>query len=133
MSNCIDFEAIKKVPNKYNIKPTYIRKLVVIDWDKLKKICWHNEAIKNTGSWWCHLEGCNPPTSPYDDENEFWIGFEENTGKVKFSFSSHGGMCSYEFPSFYSASSIENKYDMQVQVNAMRFLNKLLDGKIVEL
>lgn len=35
----IDFDLIKKVPNKYNIKPKDIKKLKVLDWDKFK-ILW---------------------------------------------------------------------------------------------
>lgn len=129
----IDFKAIEEVPNKYNLHPADITKLKVLDWDKIKKICWHNEAMKATGEWWCHLEGCNKPNSRYDDFNEFWIGFNETTGKVKYHFTAEEGMCHYKFTAFYSMKSIENRYDMQVQVNAMRFLNRLLDEKIVEL
>ena len=33
----IDFKLIEKVPNKYNIKLEDIKKLKVLDWDKLKK------------------------------------------------------------------------------------------------
>ena len=40
---------------------------------------------------------------------------------------------SYTFDEFYKADSIENKWDMNVQVNAMRYLNTLLDEGIVEL
>ena len=42
-------------------------------------------------------------------------------------------MCHYRFDKFYDAKSIENKWDMNVQVNAMRYLNMLLDEGIVEL
>ena len=34
----IDFKLIEKVPNKYNIKPEDIKKLKVLDWNKLKNI-----------------------------------------------------------------------------------------------
>lgn len=133
MKAYIDFKAIEEVPNKYNLRPTDITKLKVLDWDKIKKICWHNKAMKSTGDWWCHLEGCNKSNSKYDDFDEFWIGFDEKNNRVKYHFTSYEGMCSYNFTAFYSMKSIENKYDMQVQVNAMRFLNRLLDEKIVEL
>ena len=36
-SGYIDFKAIEQVPNKYNIKPEDIKKLKVLDWDKLKR------------------------------------------------------------------------------------------------
>ena len=42
-------------------------------------------------------------------------------------------MCRYIFDEFYKANEIENKWDMNVQVNAMRYLNMLLDEEIVEL
>ena len=128
----IDFKAIEKVPNKYNLRPADIKKLRVLDWDKLKKICWHNEAMKN-GDWWCHLEGSQAPGEKYNDEDEFWIGFDAKNDRINYWFDSYEGMCRYNFTTFYSSKDIENKYDMNVQLNAMRFLNKLLDEKIVEL
>ena len=65
--------------------------------------------------------------------DEFWIGFNKKNGKVDYHFSSYGGMCGYTFDEFYQADGIENKYDMNVQINAMRYLNLLLDEKIVEI
>lgn len=129
----IDFKAIEKVPNKYNLRPSDINKLKVLDWDRLKEICWYNTAMKKSGDWWCHLEGCNVPNTRYDDFDEFWIGFDEKNNRVRYNFSANEGMCSYKFTEFYSSRSIESKYDMNVQVNAMRFLNMLLDEKIVTL
>ena len=41
--------------------------------------------------------------------------------------------CCYTFDEFYKTNEIENKWDMNVQVNAMRYLNMLLDEGIVEL
>lgn len=127
----IDFKAIEKVPNKYNLKPNDIRKFRVLDWNKLKKKTWHNDAMKN-GNWWCHIEGSDGGGF-YGNEDDFWIGFNEDDGKVRYHFTSGEGMCKYNFPSFYSSRSIENKWDMNVQINAMRFLNMLLDEGIVEL
>ena len=73
----IDFKLIEKVPNKYNIKPEDIKKLKVLDWDKLKKKTWYNDAMKKTGEWYCHLEGSNGGGFYGDDEDEFWIGFNK--------------------------------------------------------
>lgn len=128
----IDFKLIEEVPNKYNLHPADIKNFKVLDWDKLKRHTWYNQAMKKTGEWWCHLEGSNGG-GLYDDEDEFWIGFNEKNGKVDYHFTSGEGMCGYNFTAFYSSRSIENKWDMNVQVNAMRFLNKLLDEKIVEI
>lgn len=133
MNKYIDFKLIKAVPNKYNINPKDIRKLKVLDWDKLKKKTWYNEVKKDTGEWYCHLEGSNGGGFYDDDEDEFWIGFNYKNGKVDYHFTSREGMCHYRFDKFYEAESIENKWDMNVQVNAMRYLNMLLDEGIVEL
>ncbi len=65
----IDFKLIEKVPNKYNIKPGDIKKLNVLDWDKLKKNTWYNDAMKKTGEWYCHLEGSNGGGFYGDDED----------------------------------------------------------------
>ena len=129
----IDFKAIEKVPNKYNIKPKDIKKLKVLDWDKLKKKTWYNDAMKKTGEWYCHLEGSNGGGLYGDDKDEFWIGFNKKNGEVDYWFTSYGGMCGYTFDEFYKTDEIENKWDMNVQVNAMRYLNMLLDEKIIEL
>ena len=40
-------------------------------------------------------------------------------------------MCKYLFTSFYDPSEIENKYDMGVQVNTLRWLNRLLDDGVL--
>ena len=131
MSNrYIDFDLIKKAPNKYNIAPGDIQKLRVLDWDKLKKLTWFNKAMSEPC--WCHIEGSDSGGYFGDDVNEFWIGFYEN-GKVDYHFSCYDGMCYYFFTEFYQAKDIENKHDLAVQVNAMRYLNKILDKKIVEL
>ena len=128
-----DFKIIGRVPNKYNIKPEDIKKLKVLDWDKLKKYTWYNEAMKKTGEWYCHLEGSNGGGIYGNNEDEFWIGFNKKNGEVDYWFVSYGGMCDYTFDEFYKSNSIENKWDLNVQVNTLRYLNMLLDEKIVEL
>ena len=72
----IDFRAIEKIPNKYNIKPEDIKKLKVLDWDKLKKKTWYNEAKKDTGEWYCHLEGSNGGGFYGDDEESYLNGLK---------------------------------------------------------
>lgn len=100
----------------------------MLDWDKLKKKTWCSKAIKKTGAWYCHLEGSNG-----DDVDEFWIGYNMKNGGVDYWFTSCKGMYGYTFNEFYKADSIENKWDMNVQINAMRYLNILLDEGVVEL
>ena len=127
----IDFDLIRKYPNKYELTPKSIRKLVILDWDRLKTKTWHNDAMKNSGSWWCHLEGCEKEGQKFNDDSEFWIGFREGDNKVKCNFTCYEGMCKYEFKKFYDVSEIENQYDMQVQVNAIKWLTNMIDEGIL--
>ena len=130
----MNINLIDLYPNKYNLTPAKLHKLVVKDWVRLKKNTWHNEAMKDTGSWWCHLEGSQEPdNTKYCDDDEFWIGFNEVDNTIKFWFSSYEGMCGYEFKKFYDFEEIENKFDLNVQVNAIRWLNKMIDEKILGL
>lgn len=130
----MNINLIDLYPNKYNLTPAKLRKLVVKDWVRLKKNTWHNEAMKDTGSWWCHLEGSQEPdNTKYCDDDEFWIGFNEVDNTIMFWFSSYEGMCGYEFKKFYDFEEIENKFDLNVQVNAIRWLNKMIDEKILGL
>ena len=122
-----NFKLIEEYPNKYNLTPKSIKKLKILDWDRLKT--WHNNAMLS-GNWWCHLEGSNLKGN-YDDEDEFWIGFNEINNKIDCHFTSYGGMCHYRFNEFYNACDIENKYDMHVQVNAIRWLNEMIDDGIL--
>lgn len=63
-------------------------------------------------------------------DDEFYLGFWEN-GEVESHFYSYGGMCGYEFSEFYKISDIENKYDMDIQIMAIRLLNELVDEGII--
>ena len=125
----VDYELINKYPNKYNLTLKNIKKLKIVDWEKLKKHTWYNEAMKKTGNWWCHLEGCNLK-GQYDDFTEFWIGFNEKNNKIDCHFSTYEGMCSYTFDEFYKET--ENKSDLQAQVNAIKYINMLIDEDILE-
>ena len=129
MRKYIDFDLIKKYPNKYNLTPKNIKKLKILDWERLKKKTWYNNAMLS-GNWWCHLEGCNI-NGKHDDEDEFWIGFNEDNDKIDCHFSSYGGMCDYRFSKFYSSDDIENVYDMNVQVNTIKWLNEMIDEMIL--
>ena len=123
----IDFKLIEQYPNKYGFTPKNIKTVTILDWSKLKKYTWHNEAKIKTGNWWCHLEGSNPEGKKYSDDDEFWIGFREEDNKVDCYFSCYEGMCKYIFLNFYNEKEIDNKFDMQVQANTIKFLNMLVD------
>lgn len=134
-SRYIDFSLINAYPNKYDLTPSSIKELKIKDWDKLKTKTWKNEAMKNTGTWWCRLIGCNDRRegkSKFDDEDEFWIGFREEDDTIDCQFTSAGGMCGYVFDKFYQLADIENKYDMNVQVNTIAWLNDMIDEGILE-
>ena len=128
---CFDKKLAAEVPNRYNLTPQSIKRLVIKDWDALRKRTWHNEAMRDTGSWWCHLEGCGKQGGSYDDSDEFWIGFREEDDSIDCNFTCYEGMCKYLFTSFYDPSEIENKYDMGVQANTLRWLNQLLDDGVL--
>lgn len=132
MGKYIDFDLIDQFPNKYNLRPKDIKKLKILDWRRLKKKTWHNEAMLS-GNWWCHLEGCHSIGEKFDDMDEFWIGFNEDNNKIDYHFTSYEGMCGYEFKKFYCSNDIENKWDMWVQVNAIRWLNMMIDEGILGL
>ena len=132
MKTYMDYDLIKKYPNKYNLTPENIKSLVIMDWERLKKHTWYNKAMHKTGKWWCHLEGCKLK-GLYDDFNEFWIGFNEENNRIDSHFTCCEGLCSYNFTNFYDCKEIENKYDLQVQVNAIRYLNMLIDDNILGL
>ena len=126
----MDFKLIEQYPNKYNLTPIGIKKLKILDWDRLKKHTWYNTAMEKTGKWWCHLEGCNIG-GKYDDMDEFWIGFDEEHNRINYHFTCWEGMGGYNFTEFYKDT--ENKYDLQVQVNAIKYLNMLIDERILGL
>ena len=67
------------------------------------------------------------------NEDEFWIGFNRKNDKIDFHFTSYEGMCGYKFNEFYNVNEIENKFDMLVQVNAIKYLNMLIDEEILGL
>lgn len=130
--NAID-KVMQLVPNKYNLKTSDISKLIVKDWDGLKKKKLYYNAAMTDGRWYCHLEGSQEENQRYNDEDEFWIGFDESSGKVAYHFSAFSGMCGYKFKKFYDIKTIENKFDLNVQKNALRFVNMLLDEGICSL
>ena len=95
-SKYIDFDLIKRHPNKYNLTPNDIKRLKVLNWDK------------------------------------FWIGVAED-GNIDCHFTAYEDMCSYNFKEFYNLKDIEDKYDMQVQVNVIKWLNEMIDEGILGL
>lgn len=117
-------------PNKYNLTPKSIKKLKILDWAKLEKITWKNDAMK--GDWYCHLEGAGHGL--YDEPiDEFWMGFNKDNDKIDCNFTAGEGMLSYNFKKFYDPKSIENKWDKEIQSKALAWINELIDNGILGL
>lgn len=140
MNSYLDFDLMKKYPNKYNLTPKNIKTVKVLDWDRLKEHTYtlYDKAMDSLC--WCHFEGCQNEGQPYDNKNEFWIGFFAD-GEVDYYFTTlFTDFCKYNcffyrdyynFEKFYSIKSIENPYNMQAQANAIKYLNMLIDEKII--
>lgn len=131
----INFKLTQEVPNKYNLTRKSLKHLKIKDWDRLKQKCWLNQAkAKDKGApWYCHNEGCELLGKSYNDTSEFWIGFGANGDIIDFKFYCMEGMCFYNFKEFYNPLEIENKWDLQVQVNALRWINTMIDEGILSL
>lgn len=110
--------------NIYNLQPSNIKKLKILNWERLKQRTWKNNAMKN-GTWYCHLEGVGKGL--YGEPiNEFWIGFNEDNDKIDFHYTVWEGMGNYKFKKFYDQKEIENKYDAEIQSRSLAWLNKMI-------
>lgn len=124
------------VPNKYNLTPAIIRTLR-INRDMIQQPpFWRNTAI----SAWC-LSG-NTARTAADHEfctyNEYWLGIYDedakaHAGKIRVTFSAHGGMCSYTFKEFYNPKEIENELDLRIQEMFLSVMNRLIDEGIFQM
>lgn len=122
-----------RIENKYNLKPSDIRKMSVIDRDRLQeKPFWRNDVIHA----WCLSDSAG--NGYFDAMNEYWIGFYDEdapayAGKTRFSVSTYEGMCSYKFNTFYKPSDIDNLADLEIQEKLLDRMNWLLDEGIVKI
>lgn len=114
--------------NKYNLTPKDIRHLIP-DREKItKKPFWRNNVV----SAWCLSDN----TYKEDDfmvYDEYWLGVYDTdskayTGKVRFEFSSFGGMCGYNITKFLNPNEIENNHDLEIQVKFLNRINELIDN-----
>lgn len=126
----IDFNLIKKYPNKYNLTPSNIEKLKILNWEELKKYLRHKIVLKD-GVWWEHFEGCNFDNDKYDDYSQFRIVFNEKSNKIICGFTTYFGCKDYIFNEFYKIKDIEQERDLYVQINTIKYLNMLLDKGIL--
>lgn len=140
MGKYFDEKLVEQYPNKYGWTFKNIATAKVLDWTNLRRYTteyhYNGERDENKPVSWdgySHIEGCAVGGEPRDyvaDENEFFIKFAFN-GMNTYYFTSYEGMCGYEFEKFYDPAGIENEFDMKVQVNAIRYLNMLVDNNII--
>lgn len=125
------------VENKYHIKPADIRKLKVLDFDRIKQPpFWRNDIIHA----YC-LSGYTIhdfKDYEYGTYNEYWIGiYDEDApaykGKIRYEVYAFGGMCKYNFRSFFKEGDIEHKDDLEIQEKLLSRINWLLDENILGL
>lgn len=125
-----------RIENKYNLTMKDCKHLVVKNRNKIcEPLFWRNNAIDA----WC-LSGSTARNSKdveYCCYNDFWIGIYDDdakayAGKVRVTFSSYGGMCSYNFKNFYDYKEIENEDDLRVQEMFLETINMLLDEGVLE-
>ena len=118
-----------KVENKYNLTIDKIKKLKIGDRSKIcEPLFWRNNVI----SAWCITDSIGP----YFNETSFWIGiYDEDApsykGKLRFSFETYGGMCGYNFNTFYNSRTIESDSDLRIQELFLEKVNLLLDEGVL--
>lgn len=120
---------IFKTNNKYGITPKSIKQLKIQNWNKLKQYT----KFDSKNNIYYHIEGCQKENRSYNNYNEFYMLFNEKTNNIEYYFSTWYGLGIYEFFNFFEQDSIENKYDFQIQYNALNYINTLLDNNILKL
>lgn len=123
-----------KVKNKYNLTPAKIRKLK-FNREKIgEPLFWRNNVINA----WCITATTikNSKDAEFGTYSEFWLGIYDEDAKsyanrLRFGFSSYGGMCGYTFSKFYDEKEIENEIDLEIQEKSLEILNNLIDKQIL--
>jgi len=117
------------VENKYNLKPSDIKNLVILDREQIKEpLFWRNNVVN---AWCISKEFGSKNDFRYGTENSVWIGIYDEDAKsyknqIRFSCTCYGGMCSYNFNTFFS-KNVKNEYDLQSQEFLLSTINELLD------
>lgn len=119
-----------EVSNKYELTIKDIKKLKVGNRSLLcEPLFWRNNAINA----WC-ISGSSGTRADHEfgTDNGYWIGiYDEDAkayaGKFRISFSTYGGMCSYEFNKFFQPKDIDNENDLRIQELFLDKINHLID------
>lgn len=115
--------------NTYHLTVSSIQKLRILDWDRLHELLSGMSCSEVHDNWCCHTEGCNLD-GEYDYENECLLLFDKD-GSIRCRFLSDRGLSDYVFEDFYNSHTIHTKQEFGVQVNALKFLTKLLSDQII--
>ena len=132
-----DYDAVKRVPNKYHLTPFMIRnRLYWKDFDKAvkEKEIYLNTAFKDKHSEgrWQRAFGCQRnENAKFSDEDEAFFQYDRQKDKFYFDCYAMEGMCGYNFFNFYQKEEIENEYDMYLQVNIIRWFNHMIDEGMI--
>jgi len=123
--------------NKYNLKPSDINKLVILDRSQIEEnpMFWRNEVIQ---AYCITREFGSPADFRFSTENSVWIGiYDEDAkaykNKVRYFCTSYGGMCGYKFKTFFNEKEIDNNNDLSAQIFLLETINSLLDLGILGL
>lgn len=125
-----------KVENKYNLTISKIKKLKVGDRNKIcEPLFWRNNVIN---AWCISGSAGSAKDREFATDNEFWIGIydidaKSYAGKFRFTFSTYGGMCGYNFNKFFEPSDIENDLDLEIQEKFLNTINNLIDKGILRM
>jgi len=122
------------IENKYNLKPSDIPKLKILDRSQIKEpLFWRNKVVQA----WCISRVIGSKTDVRCcNEHSVWIGiYDEDAkaykGKIRYSCDCYGGMCGYEFSEFFKESEIECENDLLTQETLLRIVNDLIDRGIL--
>ena len=126
-----------RVKNKYNLKPKDIENAIVLDYDRIHQSpFWRNDEIQA----WC-LSGDTCKGLKYFDHcsyDSYWIGFYDKDsksypGEIRLDCSAYGGMCDYNFKTFFSPLEIDCDIDLEIQEKLLSRINWLIDEGIIQI
>ncbi len=124
------------IENKYNLTFSDIKKLKVKNRSKIgEPLLKRNDIIDA----WCVSETTAKTKDDvnFGSYNDYFIAIDDDhnatENKVKVCCSSYGGMCGYEFNTFFDESEIENAYDLEIQEKLLAKVNELIDIGILEI